>query len=453
MTFRRAAPGAPATFCLVALGCPKARVEAETTLARLVRAGMRLVDDPAGADVAVVHTCGFVGEATRESLGVLDELAGLRSAGRLRRLVAVGCLPQRYGDAISRAVPGIDAWVGVNDLGRIVDAVRGRVRSLLRADPDPRELAAQPSLPSGRPHTRYLRVAEGCSRRCAFCAIPAIRGKARSRPLDAVVAEAEALADQGAVELVLVAQDLGRYGVDAPGERPGRPLLRLLERLARVDGVRWLRLLYLYPDAVSRRFLDGIAGIPKVAPYLDIPMQHSADRVLRLMRRGTSRRDLDALVDRVRTVLPDATLRSTFIVGHPGETESDFRDLVRFVRRSTIDRIGLFRYSDEEGTASFDMRDKVPPAVSYRRFRTLRAISRRLMRERQKALRGRVVEVLVDGPADETPLLATGRTAAQAPEIDGITYLLNGLPPAGSFVAARITRTSDSDLVADMGRL
>jgi ribosomal protein S12 methylthiotransferase len=437
-------------FHLVALGCPKARVEAEATLAALLARGAVPVDDPARADVVVVHTCAFVEDARRESVDLLLELAAARRRGRRPRLVAVGCLPQRYGAGLQELLPELDALVGCNDLTRVAEAARGPERLLLSPAPDRRELDPQPSTASQLRHVRYLKIAEGCSRRCAFCAIPAIRGPARSRPAATLLQEARRLIDDGAVELVLVAQDVSRYGADRLGDRAGPPLLRLLERLARLDGLRWLRLLYLYPEALDLDLLRGLRGLPVVLPYFDLPLQHVTDRMLRRMRRGTRRRSLDALLDRIRTLFPEPTLRTSLIVGHPGETEADFRELRRFVREAGFDRLGLFRYSDEEGTAAFDDPDHVPAGVAWRRFRTLRAEARRAMRERQARLRGRVVQVLVDGPAPESPLLRVGRTAAQAPEIDGLTYLVGGLPPAGRFVAARIVRTSDSDLVADL---
>jgi ribosomal protein S12 methylthiotransferase len=438
-------------FHLIALGCPKARVEAEATLAALVARGGKPVDAPQRADVCVVHTCAFVEDARKESIdGLLDAAAARRHTGR-PRLVAAGCLAQRYGRDLLAWLPEIDALVGVNDLHRVADAARGGKRVLLSPRPDRCELAPRRTLPSLARHWRYLKVAEGCSRRCAFCAIPAIRGRARSRPLSTLLDEARRLVDDGAVELVLVAQDVSRWGADRPGDRPGPPLLRLLERLARIDRLRWIRLLYLYPDALARPTLEGLRGIPKVLPYFDVPFQHVSDRVLRLMRRGTRRRDIDALLERLREVFPEPTIRTTLLVGHPGETDADFRDLVRFVRRAGIDRVGVFRYSDEEGTPAFALPGKVPPAIAHKRFRRLVAEARRAMRERQRRLRGRVVAVLVDGPAPEADFLRIGRTAAQAPEIDGLTYLVGGLPPPGKFVAARIVRTSEADLVADLG--
>lgn len=426
-------------------------MEAEATLAALTARGLRPTDDPRRADVLVVHTCSFVEDARKESVDTLLELAATRTGRRRPRLVAVGCLPQRYGEDLLRMLPEVDAVVGCNDLARVVDAALGSERVLLSERPDTRELEPLASRPSQLRHVRYLKVSEGCSRRCAFCAIPAIRGPARSRPPGTLLEEARRMVGDGAVELVLVAQDVSRYGADRPGDRAGPPLLRLLGRLARLPGLRWLRLLYLYPDVLDAAFLRGLRTIPKLVPYFDIPLQHVSDAMLRRMRRGTRRRDIDALLGRIRQEFPGPTIRSTFIVGHPGETAADFRELLRFVRTAGIDRIGLFRYSDEEGTAAFDMGDKVPRGVSWARFRTLRAAARAAMREKQRALRGRVVEVLVDGPAPESEWLRVGRTAAQAPEIDGVTYLTGGLPPAGRLVAARITRTSDSDLVGELG--
>jgi ribosomal protein S12 methylthiotransferase len=440
----------PLRFHLVALGCPKARVEAEATLAALLARGARPTDDPRAADVLVVHTCAFVEDAKKESVDVLLELAATRTRRRRPRLIAVGCLPQRYGAGLLELLPELDAVVGCNDLSRVADAAFSNERVLVSATPDAREMEPLATRASQLRHARYLKVAEGCSRRCAFCAIPAIRGPARSRPARTLLEEARRLADDGAVELILVAQDVSRYGADRLGDRAGPPLLRLLERLARLDGLRWLRLLYLYPDSLGRDFLRGLSDIPKVLPYFDLPLQHVSDPMLRLMRRGTRRREIDALLDRVRTLFPAPTLRSTFITGHPGETEADFRELLRFVRTAGLDRIGLFRYSDEEGTAAYAMPHKVARGIASRRFRTLRAAARQAMRERQRSLRGRVVEVLVDGPAPESEWLRIGRTAAQAPEIDGVTYLTGGLPPPGKFVAARIVRTSEADLVAEL---
>ncbi|MBI5500002.1 MAG: MiaB/RimO family radical SAM methylthiotransferase [Deltaproteobacteria bacterium] len=445
-------------------------MEAEATLAALLARGLRPTDDPREADVLVVHTCAFVEDARKESVDVLLELAAsakapasakaaadgsaagaARPRGRRRpRLVAVGCLPQRYGEDLLRMLPEVDAVVGCNDLARVADVALGTERVLLSARPGAEELEPLASRASQLRHVRYLKVAEGCSRRCAFCAIPAIRGPARSRPPATLLEEARRMAGDGAVELVLVAQDVSRYGADRLGDRAGPPLLRLLERLGRLPELRRLRLLYLYPEVLDAGFLRGLRGLPKVVPYFDVPLQHVTDAMLRRMRRGTRRRDIDALLERIRATFVEPTIRSTFIVGHPGEGAADFRELLRFVRTAGLDRIGLFRYSDEEGTAAFGMGDKVSRGVGWARFRALRAAARAAMRERQRALRGRVVEVLVDGPAPESEWLRVGRTAAQAPEIDGVTYLTGGLPPPGKFVAARITRTSESDLVADL---
>jgi ribosomal protein S12 methylthiotransferase len=426
-------------------------VEAEATLAALTERGLRPTDDPRRADVLVVHTCAFIEDARKESVDTLLELAAAGRGGRRARLVAVGCLPQRYGDDLLRMLPEVDAVVGCNDLPRVVEAVLGGERALLSRTPDAREREPWASRPSQLRHVRYLKVAEGCSRRCAFCAIPAIRGPARSRPAATLVEEARRMAGDGAVELVLVAQDVSRWGADRPGDRVGLPLLRLLERLSRLERLRRLRLLYLYPDVLDREFVRGLRAIPRVLPYFDIPLQHVTDGMLRRMRRGTRRRDIDALLDRIREEFAEPTIRSTFIVGHPGETAADFGELLRFVRTAGLDRIGLFRYSDEEGTAAYGMAEKAPRGVSWSRFRALRAAAREAMREKQRALRGRVLEVLVDGPAPESEWLRVGRTAAQAPEIDGVTYLTGGLPPAGKMVAARITRTSEADLVGELG--
>ena len=438
------------------LGCPKNRLDSEVMLGALASSGYALAERLEDADVAVVNTCSFIESAREESIEAILEVAERRGDGRLRGLVVTGCLPQRYGADLAKELPEVDAFVGTGEFPRlagILDGVlAGRERGVyFEAGRTHLYDVHAPRVLIGPTHSAYLKIAEGCDRICAFCAIPGIRGRFQSRTLASVLAEAGQLAAAGAREINLVAQDSTSWGKDlAPlADGAGRP--RLAQLLTALDGdptleaIAWLRLLYVYPSAVTDELIEAFAGARRLLPYVDVPLQHASDAMLRAMRRGTTADRQLRLVERLRAAIPDLTLRTTFIVGFPGETDADFETLCDFVRTVRFDRVGVFRYSDEEDTAGFDLPGKVPRRVARERHRTLLAVLRELQAEQLAALVGREEDVLVDAGGRDR---ARGRLRSQAPDIDG-EVLLRGGAETGRFVRARIADVRGADLVAD----
>jgi ribosomal protein S12 methylthiotransferase len=427
------------------LGCPKNRVDSEIMLGALTGAGYRLVPAPEEAEVIVVNTCGFLESAREESVEVVLELAEMKRVGRCRKLVVTGCLVQRHAEELAREIPEVDHFLGTGAYPEVARVVAdAQAKRLLVPDPDFVHSAATPRVNSLPAHTAYLKIAEGCDNACAFCIIPKLRGPQRSRPVADVVAEAQALAARGTVELSLVAQDLTAYGQDLPGRVR---LHHLLPELAKVDGIRWIRLHYAYPRDVPDALVDVLAGEPKIAKYLDMPLQHSSDRLLRAMKRGRDSGFLRDLLARLRRRVPGIALRTSLIVGLPGETEEDFEDLLAFVREQRFERLGVFEYSAEEGTPAAELPDQVPAEVKRERHRAVMEVQQGIARAHQRALVGRRLEVLVEGRAEETEHLLAGRHAQQAPEIDGLTYLNEGLAYPGEIVTVEVTDAADHDLV------
>jgi len=439
----------PRRVHLVTLGCPKNQVDSEVMLGVLARRGHEMVLDPDAADVLVVNTCAFIGPAKEESIDAILDLAVVKAARPGRRLVVTGCLAQRYADDLQQALPEVDVFVGTGDLLRIADAVEAPL-----ADAPVVYRGAQHVLPphgvaarvrTGAWWTAYLKVSEGCDHACSFCIIPKIRGRHESRSMDDLVAEAASLAAEGTVELSLIAQDLTAYGRDLPGDAS---LARLLRALAvRVPDVRWLRLLYAYPSSVTDELLEVIADEPAVCPYLDMPLQHISDRMLRTMRRERSGAAIRRLIARIRRAVPEIALRTSFIVGFPGETDADVRELCDFLEEADFDHVGVFRYSQEENTPAAAFPEQLSEAVKTERWERVMAAQARIASRRAAAHRGRTVEVLVEGRDARGRLI--GRTRGQAPEIDGRTYL-HGRAAAGDLVQARIVGTETYDLVGDI---
>jgi ribosomal protein S12 methylthiotransferase len=427
------------------LGCPKNRVDSEVMLGTLAEAGYRLVQEPEKAEVIVVNTCGFIESAKEESVQAIVELADLKSSGRCKKLVVTGCLVQRHADELAAELPEVDHFLGTGAYQEVAKIVSdAQARRLVVPDPDFVHSAATPRVNSLPSHTAYLKISEGCDNACAFCIIPKLRGPQRSRPVDDVLAEAAALAAQGTVELSLVAQDLTAYGYDLPGKIR---LHHLLPELAKVDGIRWIRLHYAYPRDVPDALVDAIASEPKIVKYLDMPLQHSSDRLLRSMKRGRDSVFLRDLLAKLRARVPGIALRTSLIVGLPGETEEDFQDLLRFVEEQRFERLGVFEFSPEDGTPAADMADQVPDAVKRARFEQVMEVQQGISHDHQQAMIGRKVEVLVEGRAEETEHLLAGRHAQQAPEIDGITYVNDGVAYPGEIVTLEVTDAADYDLV------
>jgi ribosomal protein S12 methylthiotransferase len=433
----------------VSLGCPKNRVDTETMLAGLPKARYTITADPDEADVVIVNTCAFVEDAKVESIDTILEFAGRREAGRIEKLVVTGCLAQRYPDQLAAEMPEVDHFVGTNDLGLVTEILDGRTGTRVAVgNPDRRNFDWEaPRYNSMQGHTAYLKVSEGCSNTCAFCIIPKLRGPQRSRSIPSIVAEAESLAAQGVLEFNLIAQDLTAYGYD---QTPRTNLAALLEALAKVEGIRWIRLMYAYPRSFPKGLIDLMAREPKIVPYLDMPLQHIADGVLKLMSRGTRSDVIRARVRELREKLPGLALRTTMLVGYPGETDEHFEELLAFVEESRFERLGAFAYSREEGTPSHDLPDQVPDRVKTARLDRLMYAQRRIARELNAEMVGRVVEVLVERQSPESDLVWIGRTAQQAPEIDGVTYIgsADHVRP-GAIVRAVVTQATDYDLVAE----
>jgi ribosomal protein S12 methylthiotransferase len=430
---------------MATLGCPKNRVDSEVMLGTLGARGYTLVERPEDASVIVVNTCAFIGPAKQESVDTILELAELKKTGRCSTLVVTGCLSQRYGPELAKEMPEVDHFLGTGAYVQIGDllAAEAAPRQVI-PDPDYVHDARTPKVNSSPKWTAYLKISEGCDNACAFCIIPTLRGAQRSRPIDDLVAEARILAASGVRELNLVAQDLTAYGHDLPG----RPQLhQLLEALCTVD-VRWIRLHYAYPRVFPDALIEVMAREPKIAKYLDMPLQHASDRLLRSMRRGRDSAFLVSLLAKLRARIPGLTFRTSLIAGLPGETEEDFALLKEFVRTQRFERMGCFQYSDEEGTAAYDFSDKVPQKVIERRWREVMAVQKRINREQNRALIGKRLEVLVEGPSPESEHLLVGRHEGQAPDIDGVVYINDGFGYPGEFVTVEVTEAHDYDLVA-----
>ena len=427
-----------------ALGCPKNRVDVETVVGLANEHGFQLTDDPRRATVILVSTCSFITSATQESIGTVLELDRVRGEGS--RLVVAGCLPQRYGEELAEVLPEADFLAGTADLGLVVDALRGEGPRVTvgEAGGDIRSLASRS--PSLSPGTAYIKVSDGCSRKCAFCTIPSIRGPFRSRPIDEICDEARDLALQGVLEVNLVAQDLTAFGRDREG---GEELADLLTALDGVDGLRWIRPLYLYPERSLTKVLQTMARAPRIVPYLDLPIQHASDEVLRRMKRGHRRALLASLFSEARKLVAGVSLRTTVIVGHPGERQQDFDTLLSFISEHPFEHLGAFRYSPEEGTASESQSDPVSKRDSYNRYRKTMALQRRISRKLCRARRGQTLDVLVEGTSEDSELVYVGRHAGQAPEVDGVVFLDQPVEP-GKMVSVRITDSGDYDLAGEV---
>ncbi|MDY7229205.1 30S ribosomal protein S12 methylthiotransferase RimO [Hyalangium sp. s54d21] len=429
---------------MMTLGCPKNRVDSEVMLGTLKQRGYRLVQEPSEAEVIVVNTCAFIGPAKQESVDSILEMAEYKKSGACSTLVVTGCLSQRYGGELSQEMPEVDHFLGTSAYAQIGDllAAEASPRQVI-PDPDYIHNATTPRENSMPSYTAYLKVSEGCDNACSFCIIPKLRGGQRSRTIADIVTEAERLADQGVQELNLVAQDLTAYGHDLPG----KPKLHdLLKELVKVD-VRWIRLHYAYPRVFPDELIEVMATQPKIAKYLDMPLQHASDKLLQSMKRGRNSQFLTDLLTKLRTRVPGLVMRTSMIVGLPGETEEDFELLKEFVKTQRFERLGVFQYSDEEGTAAFDLPNKVPQKTIERRWREVMAIQKRINREQNKKLVGKRIEVLVEGPSPETEHLLVGRHEGQAPEIDGQVYINDGLAYPGEFVTIEVTEAHDYDLV------
>lgn len=432
----------------VSLGCAKNLVNTEQMMALCRTEGWTVTGDPDGADAAVLNTCGFIEGAKSEAISNVLELAALKQSGRLGKLLVAGCLSQRYRDEILEEMPEIDGLLGTGSYTDVVEAVKAALDGdvptyfgdIDHTIEDGERMISTPG------HTAYLKIAEGCDNCCAYCIIPKLRGRYRSRPMDSLVAEAKALADGGVGELIVIAQDITRYGTDLDGTRQ---LPQLLTQLCRLP-FRWIRLHYLYPDELDDRLIDTLAANPKILPYLDIPLQHCNDGLLRRMNRRGTKAEIEALLDKLRKKIPGLVLRTSLIVGLPGEGEAEFEELCDFLRRNRIQRAGVFQFSPEEGTAAALMADQVPQDVAAHRVELLVDLQSRVMDEWNESRLGHVLEVLCEGFDSEAGCYA-GRSYADSPDIDGrVLFSAAGVVPAGEFVRVRITGTENGDLMGEV---
>ena len=438
----------------VSLGCPKNLVDSEVMMGLLEARGHELTNKPEEAEALVVNTCSFIDPAKQESIDTILEMAEYKKTGRARRLVVAGCLVERYRNDLRRQIPEVDAVLGTNELEHIVAHCEGGSLDPLPAVPDPylyHDLTPR-RLASPR-HMAYLKINEGCDHPCTFCIIPKFRGHFRSRHFESVIREAGNLFDQGVREINLIGQDTTAYGEDL-GLEDGLPLL--LGRLAQIENAGWIRFLYAYPNRVTQRLLDTIAAHEPLCNYIDIPLQHASAAVLKRMKRGASGDIFLKLLDRIRRTIPGVAIRTSFIVGFPGESEQDFEELCQFTEAARFDHAGVFSYSDDDTSESYHLDGKVSRQAIYHRKRHLMALQKKISRLRNRALVGRRFPILVTGPSAETELLWEGRLPGQAEEIDGKTYITEfagDVPRPGDFGEILITKASDYDLFGALERV
>lgn len=434
----------------VSLGCDKNLVDTEMMLGLLGREGYSFTDDEAEADIVVVNTCCFIGDAKEESINTLLEMAELKASGQIKVLIAAGCLAQRYREEIQKEIPQVDAIVGtaaIEEIGSAVsEALEGRRRNHYR-EPAERPAAFTDRVLTTGGHFAYLKIAEGCDKHCTYCIIPKVRGNYRSVPMEVLTAQAEKLAEQGVRELILVAQETTLYGADLYGEKalPG-----LLQRLAGIEGIHWIRILYCYPEEITEELIETIAGEPKICHYLDIPIQHAADGVLRRMGRRTHQEELRQQILRLRERIPDICLRTTLISGFPGETEEDFQELYRFVNEMEFDRLGVFTYSQEEDTAAAEMPGQIAEEVKTFRRDELMMLQQAISFEKAENMTGKILEVVVEGKVADEDVYVT-RTYRDAPGVDGYLFLnTTAQLMTGDFVKVLVTDFNEYDLIGEM---
>jgi ribosomal protein S12 methylthiotransferase len=443
-------------FNIVSLGCARNLVDSEVMAGLLERNDYRIVQQPSDADVVLVNTCGFIGPAKEESIETILEISRLKEEGKIKKLVVAGCLSQRYPDEMARELPEVDLFIGTGEVPRIAEILREHEANSTRRQyigiPSYLYDHATPRLRSTPSYTTFLKVSEGCDHKCAFCIIPQLRGPHRSRTIDSVVNEAVSLGQQGVKEINLIAQDLTAYGRD---RKDGTTLHGLLREMAQVDGVHWIRLLYAYPNFLDQALLDVINDSDKICKYIDIPFQHVSQSLLRRMRRGKSGSEVRQAVEKLRTAIPELTLRTSLIVGFPGETEADFEELLDFVEEAQFERLGVFKYSEEEGTAAARMPQTVPEEEKERRWQEIMDLQATISRKKNEALIGTIQRVMID-EVDRESDRVSGRTQVHAPEVDGMVYVegraafdeikkLRG----GDMIDVRIIEALDYDLIGE----
>ncbi|MHB1125528.1 MAG: 30S ribosomal protein S12 methylthiotransferase RimO [Bacillota bacterium] len=440
----------PGKVAIVSLGCAKNQVDTENMAGVLSEAGYILTGNPEEAGLILINTCGFINAAKEESIDTILEMAQIKQSNPRAKLVVAGCLAQRYLEDLAETLPEIDGFLGTGKtahIARIIERVLNGERVLGLHEANAQQQVNLPRISLNPSATAYVKIAEGCDNRCTYCAIPRIRGPYTSRPLEAIVEEAEMLVHQGIKEVILIAQDTTGYGLDLYGEYR---LSALLQRIVQLPGLEWIRLLYSYPARIDDALIEVIAGEPKICNYLDIPLQHAHQRVLRSMGRRGGPRQIAELIAKLRKTIPDLTIRTTMMVGFPEETEEEFARLLDFMEETRFDWAGVFTYSREEDTPAAAMEVQVDEEVKEERYHRLMMLQREITRERNSAWVGRVVPVLVEGVSEEKSDLYYGRSERSAPEVDGLVYFKAPMAIIGEFVPVRITCAEDYDLIGEM---
>lgn len=436
---------------LVSLGCPKNLVDAEVMLGHLPLNRYEIVTDESQADIIVINTCSFINDAKEESIDTILEVADYKQQGSCKLLVVTGCLPQRYKEDLAKQLPEVDLFMGTAEAPRIVELMERQ----LQLDEPSQEIGVPdylydhetPRVNSSPFYSSYIKIADGCANHCSYCIIPQLRGTLRSRSIDSVVQEARNLVGKGVKEINLIAQDITAYGMD---RSDGASIEKLLKELVKVEEVVWIRLLYAYPDGISDELINLIATEEKICNYLDIPLQHIDDQVLAQMNRRVGEKDVRDLIKKLRDKIPDLTLRTSFIVGFPGETREQYDKLLEFVKEGHFERVGVFRYSREEGTAAAELPSQVPAQTKKGRLNRLMKAQARVSFSKNRALIGRTETVLVEGYSEETELLLKGRSARQAPDVDGQYLITAGQADVGQLVQLEITDSSEYDLIGEI---
>ena len=440
----------------ISLGCPKNLVDSEIMAGTLMKDGYAVVAEAEEADTVVVNTCGFIEDSKKESIQKILDMASLKEEGKIKKIVVAGCLTQRYKTDLVEGLPEADLFVGSGEFQNIGQILKnheqGEKKKTFFNLPTYLQEESTPRVNSQPQHRAYLKISEGCMKRCAFCAIPLIRGNLQSRKLENIVNEAKLLAASGVKEIIIISHDFTDYGLDLKRKDPSalEPPVELLRRLAEVEGLKWIRLLYLYPDGITPEMIQLIKSNDKFVKYFDMPLQHISNSVLKSMNRKMTREEIVMALNLIRTEIPEAVIRTQFIVGFPGETQQDFEELLQFIAEQKFDRVGCFQYSPEENTPGGKMDQQVDDNIKQARHDAVMEVQQNISREKHKDFIGKTVEVVVEGLSDETDLLLQGRTSQQAPDIDGVVLINDGQAKIGEFVKVKITDSMEYDLIGEI---
>lgn len=433
---------------LISLGCSKNTVDSENMLGILVKEKqLELVEDLEEADVVIVNTCAFINDAKEESIQTILEMADYKKDGNLKKLVVCGCLSERYKDELIKEIPEIDAVVGTGDvdkIGEVVDSIQNGNKEIKVGSLDFLPTSKTPRMLTNYPHSAYLKISEGCDKRCTYCIIPSLRGELRSRTIEDVVEEAKILVSDGVIELNLLAQEITEYGKDIYGKRM---LPELLKELVKVEGIEWIRLYYMYPNSISDELIEVIKDEPKICNYFDVPIQHISDNILQNMGRAKSGDYIRSILGRIRGRIPDATIRTTVIVGFPGETEENFEELKEFIKEFEFDYVGVFKYSREEDTVAYDLPNQIPEEIKEKRWSELLNIQGEIVERKNEKFIGETVDVIIDGVSTESEYMLEGRMRSQALEIDGKVLTSDGTANVGDIVKVKLEQNFQYDFI------